>query len=287
MTVHKAQGSEFDEILLVMPDRAGPLWQASLVYTGVTSRKAPRNRLRRLEQLGRVCSAGRSAARGSSTDSRPRRDSGARFFAGPSAPWRPCVLPIAVASEPDRVLRAARAARPSRRRRAATRTAAAARSRPTAASTSLTGTRNRAPFTARQAERQPLEIGPVNSELLQRLRFDAQRFTHGGVFISGPASAPKATARTPEHAAARGRWSSTREDRAVLVHEREIAGQQPGEACRRAITTRLKISLCTAEITRPNTAPRHARGKGPRVAPQHLEPFCRFAPRLPKRCSPK
>ena len=36
MTVHKAQGSEFDEVLLVMPDRAGPLWQASLVYTGVT-----------------------------------------------------------------------------------------------------------------------------------------------------------------------------------------------------------------------------------------------------------
>ncbi|HEX5052559.1 MAG TPA: exodeoxyribonuclease V subunit alpha [Planctomycetota bacterium] len=36
MTVHKAQGSEFDEVLLVLPDRPGPLWQASLVYTGVT-----------------------------------------------------------------------------------------------------------------------------------------------------------------------------------------------------------------------------------------------------------
>jgi exodeoxyribonuclease V alpha subunit len=36
MTVHKAQGSEFDEVLLLMPDRDGPLWQAALVYTGVT-----------------------------------------------------------------------------------------------------------------------------------------------------------------------------------------------------------------------------------------------------------
>ena len=36
MTVHKAQGSEFDDVLVSMPDRAGPLWQASLVYTGVT-----------------------------------------------------------------------------------------------------------------------------------------------------------------------------------------------------------------------------------------------------------
>ena len=36
MTVHKAQGSEFDTVLVSMPDRAGPLWQASLVYTAVT-----------------------------------------------------------------------------------------------------------------------------------------------------------------------------------------------------------------------------------------------------------
>ncbi len=36
MTVHKAQGSEFDEVLLVMPERLGPLWQASLIYTGIT-----------------------------------------------------------------------------------------------------------------------------------------------------------------------------------------------------------------------------------------------------------
>jgi len=36
MTVHKAQGSEFDAVLLAMPELPGPLWQASLVYTGIT-----------------------------------------------------------------------------------------------------------------------------------------------------------------------------------------------------------------------------------------------------------
>ncbi|MBL8752023.1 MAG: exodeoxyribonuclease V subunit alpha [Planctomycetes bacterium] len=36
MTVHKAQGSEFDDVLVVMPERDGPLWQASLVYTAIT-----------------------------------------------------------------------------------------------------------------------------------------------------------------------------------------------------------------------------------------------------------
>lgn len=36
MTVHKAQGSEFDEVLLVLPDKPGPWWQAPLLYTGVT-----------------------------------------------------------------------------------------------------------------------------------------------------------------------------------------------------------------------------------------------------------
>ena len=36
MTVHKAQGSEFEQVLLVMPERPGPWWQASLLYTGVT-----------------------------------------------------------------------------------------------------------------------------------------------------------------------------------------------------------------------------------------------------------
>lgn len=36
MTVHKAQGSEFAHVLLVMPDQPGPLWQASVLYTGIT-----------------------------------------------------------------------------------------------------------------------------------------------------------------------------------------------------------------------------------------------------------
>ncbi len=36
MTVHKAQGSEYEHVLLVMPDRAGPSWQAPLIYTAVT-----------------------------------------------------------------------------------------------------------------------------------------------------------------------------------------------------------------------------------------------------------
>lgn len=36
MTVHKAQGSEFDHVLLVLPDRQGPLNHAALIYTGVT-----------------------------------------------------------------------------------------------------------------------------------------------------------------------------------------------------------------------------------------------------------
>jgi exodeoxyribonuclease V alpha subunit len=36
MTVHKAQGSEFDHVLLVLPDVESPLNHASLIYTGVT-----------------------------------------------------------------------------------------------------------------------------------------------------------------------------------------------------------------------------------------------------------
>jgi exodeoxyribonuclease V alpha subunit len=36
MTVHKSQGSEFDEVLLVLPDAAHPLLTRELVYTGLT-----------------------------------------------------------------------------------------------------------------------------------------------------------------------------------------------------------------------------------------------------------
>ncbi|MCA8951510.1 MAG: ATP-binding domain-containing protein, partial [Planctomycetes bacterium] len=37
MTVHKSQGSEFDTVVLSMPESDGPLWQAPLLYTGITS----------------------------------------------------------------------------------------------------------------------------------------------------------------------------------------------------------------------------------------------------------
>ncbi|MBP9020095.1 MAG: exodeoxyribonuclease V subunit alpha [Syntrophobacterales bacterium] len=39
MTVHKSQGSEFDEILLVLPDRDAPVLTRELVYTGFTRAK--------------------------------------------------------------------------------------------------------------------------------------------------------------------------------------------------------------------------------------------------------
>lgn len=36
LTVHKSQGSEFDEVLLVLPERSSPVVTRELVYTGVT-----------------------------------------------------------------------------------------------------------------------------------------------------------------------------------------------------------------------------------------------------------
>ncbi len=36
MTVHKSQGSEFDRVLLVLPDRDSPVLTRELVYTAVT-----------------------------------------------------------------------------------------------------------------------------------------------------------------------------------------------------------------------------------------------------------
>jgi exodeoxyribonuclease V alpha subunit len=36
MTVHKSQGSEFDHVLLVLPDRPAPVLTRELVYTGLT-----------------------------------------------------------------------------------------------------------------------------------------------------------------------------------------------------------------------------------------------------------
>ncbi|WP_262927291.1 exodeoxyribonuclease V subunit alpha [Phytohalomonas tamaricis] len=39
MTVHKSQGSEFDHVLFVLPDRPNPILTKELVYTGVTRAK--------------------------------------------------------------------------------------------------------------------------------------------------------------------------------------------------------------------------------------------------------
>ncbi len=36
MTVHKSQGSEFEHVLLVLPDRPAPVLTRELVYTGLT-----------------------------------------------------------------------------------------------------------------------------------------------------------------------------------------------------------------------------------------------------------
>ncbi|HEX5844510.1 MAG TPA: ATP-binding domain-containing protein, partial [Pseudomonas sp.] len=39
MTVHKSQGSEFSEVLLVLPEQPSPLLTRSLFYTGITRAK--------------------------------------------------------------------------------------------------------------------------------------------------------------------------------------------------------------------------------------------------------
>ena len=36
MTVHKSQGSEFDHLLLILPDRDTPVATRELLYTGLT-----------------------------------------------------------------------------------------------------------------------------------------------------------------------------------------------------------------------------------------------------------
>ena len=36
MTVHKSQGSEFDRVLLILPDRESPVLTRELLYTGIT-----------------------------------------------------------------------------------------------------------------------------------------------------------------------------------------------------------------------------------------------------------
>jgi len=39
MTVHKSQGSEFDKVLLILPDRESPVLTRELIYTGITRAK--------------------------------------------------------------------------------------------------------------------------------------------------------------------------------------------------------------------------------------------------------
>jgi exodeoxyribonuclease V alpha subunit len=36
MTVHKSQGSEFDNVLLILPDKESPVLTRELIYTGLT-----------------------------------------------------------------------------------------------------------------------------------------------------------------------------------------------------------------------------------------------------------
>lgn len=40
MTVHKSQGSEFDKVLLLLPDRESPVLTRELIYTGITRAKS-------------------------------------------------------------------------------------------------------------------------------------------------------------------------------------------------------------------------------------------------------
>lgn len=39
LTVHKAQGSEFDNVLFVLPEKESPLLTRQIIYTGITRAK--------------------------------------------------------------------------------------------------------------------------------------------------------------------------------------------------------------------------------------------------------
>ncbi|MGB5348587.1 MAG: ATP-binding domain-containing protein, partial [Polyangiales bacterium] len=61
LTVHKAQGSEFDEVLLILPDEDAPILSRELLYTAVSR---ARRALRLVGPKEVVLSAlGRSARR--------------------------------------------------------------------------------------------------------------------------------------------------------------------------------------------------------------------------------
>jgi exodeoxyribonuclease V alpha subunit len=56
MTVHKSQGSEFDHILMILPDKDNPLLTRELVYTALTRAKRSVRILSDLDLLSRVIS---------------------------------------------------------------------------------------------------------------------------------------------------------------------------------------------------------------------------------------
>lgn len=51
MTVHKSQGSEFDRVLLVLPDQPSPLLNRALLYTGITRARHQVELWARIERL--------------------------------------------------------------------------------------------------------------------------------------------------------------------------------------------------------------------------------------------
>ena len=40
MTIHKSQGSEYDRVLIVLPDREGPTLTRELIYTAISRARA-------------------------------------------------------------------------------------------------------------------------------------------------------------------------------------------------------------------------------------------------------
>jgi exodeoxyribonuclease V alpha subunit len=66
MTVHKSQGSELDEVLLVLPERPSPVLTRELVYTAVTRARQ------------RVTVWGSEAVLAAGIEARVRRASGLR-----------------------------------------------------------------------------------------------------------------------------------------------------------------------------------------------------------------
>jgi exodeoxyribonuclease V alpha subunit len=63
LTVHKAQGSEFDEVLLILPDTASPVLSRELFYTGITRAR------QRTEILGSTDVVTAAVSRASQRDS--------------------------------------------------------------------------------------------------------------------------------------------------------------------------------------------------------------------------